>query len=83
VLYDTLALPGKNPLRDAHDVLDKAVMAAYRFDGKKDLVAQVLALNATVAAHIKAGKAITGPGVPAVIADKASVVSSGCAVNPE
>lgn len=83
VLYDTLALPGKNPLRDTHDALDKAVVTAYGFDSKKDLVAQVLALNATVAVRIKAGQPVTGPGVPAVISDKSTVVSSDCAVKLE
>jgi hypothetical protein len=55
-------------------------MAVYGFESKNDVVAQVLALNATVAARIKAGQPVTGPGVPAVIADKLSVVSSDCAV---
>lgn len=79
-LYDTLELPGKNPLRDAHETLDKAVMAAYGFDNKMDVVAQVLALNTTVAANIQASQPVTGPGVPPVIDDKATVMSSDCAV---
>jgi hypothetical protein len=80
VLYDTLTLPGKNPLRDAHEALDKAVMSAYGFDNNKVVIAQVLALNAAVAARIKTGQPVTGPGVPPVTGDKASVISSDCTV---
>lgn len=83
VLYDTLALPGKNPLRDAHDALDTAVVTAYGFDSKWDVVAQVFALKATVAVRIKTGQPVTGPGVPAVISDKSTMVSSDCAVKLE
>lgn len=69
-LYDTLHLPGKNPLRDAHHALDTAVMTAYGFSSKKDLVAQILALNASVATRIKTGQPVTGPGVPPITPDK-------------
>jgi hypothetical protein len=42
-LYRTLELPGANPLKDAHAALDTAVLAAYGFDAKADLLAQLLA----------------------------------------
>ena len=51
-LYRTLELPGANPLKDAHAALDTAVLAAYGFSAKKDLLAQLLALNQDVAAKI-------------------------------
>jgi hypothetical protein len=38
-LYRTLELPGANPLKDAHAALDAAVMDAYGFSAKKDLLA--------------------------------------------
>ena len=63
-LYRTLDLPGKNPLKVAHDALDKAVLAAYGFSASKDLLQQLLDLNLTVAAKIKADKEVNGPGVP-------------------
>ena len=44
-LYRTLELPGANPLKDAHAALDAAVLTAYGFDAKKDLLAQLLALE--------------------------------------
>ena len=63
-LYRTLELPGANPLRDAHTALDAAVLAAYGFSAKKDLLAQLLALNQRVAAKIEKGETVTAPGVP-------------------
>jgi len=49
-VYRTLELPGRHPLKDAHSALDAAVLAAYGFDAKKDLLAQLLELNLSVAA---------------------------------
>ena len=63
-LYRTLELPGANPLKDAHATLDAAVLAAYGFSAKKDLLAQLLALNRDVAARIERGQPVTAPGVP-------------------
>jgi hypothetical protein len=77
-LYRTLELPGKNPLKEAHAALDGAVLAAYGFDGKKDLLGQLLELNRAVAAKEKAGEAVTAPGVPASYGDPAGLVSGDC-----
>lgn len=81
-LYDTLALPGKNLLRDAHAALDRAVMDAYGFSVGKDLLAQILELNAAVAARESAGQPVTPPGVPTSVFDPSVLVSSDCAVRP-
>ena len=43
-LYRTLELPGPNPLEDTPAALD----AAYGLNAKKDLLAQLLALNQQV-----------------------------------
>ena len=51
-LYRTLELPGANPLKDAHAALDAAVLAAYGFSAKKDLLAQLLELNLAVAQRL-------------------------------
>jgi hypothetical protein len=64
-LYRTLELPGKNPLKQAHAALDDAVMTAYGFSNRKDLLRQILELNGQVAANIAAGKTVRGPGIPA------------------
>jgi hypothetical protein len=63
-LYRTLELPGANPLKDAHAALDAAVLDAYGFDARKDLLAQLLALNLEVAARIERGEPVTAPGIP-------------------
>ena len=53
-----------NWLRDRDDIaLDTAVVAAYGFNAKKDLLAQLLALNQEVAAKIEKGEPVTAPGV--------------------
>ncbi len=63
-LYRTLELPVANPLKDAHAALDTAVLNAYGFSPKKDLLAQLLALNQPAAANIEKGEPVTAPGVP-------------------
>src|SRR5207244_3087827 len=78
VLYRTLELPGANPLKDAHTALDSAVLAAYGFDAKKDLLAQLLALNLEVAKRIEAGNLVTAPGVPKGYAKSKELVTDDC-----
>ena len=68
-LYRTLELPGKSPLRDAHEALDAAVLKAYGFSARKDLLAQLLELNLAVAEREKSGQAVTAPGIPASYLD--------------
>lgn len=64
-LYRTLDKPGKNPLRDAHAALDAAVLRAYGFYPKADLLASLLDLNESVSAAEQAGTPVTAPGIPA------------------
>ena len=77
-VYRTLELPGRHPLKDAHAALDAAVLAAYGFDGKKDLLAQLLELNLTVAAREKQGMEVTAPGVPPSYGDPKKLVTDDC-----
>ena len=77
-LYRTLELPGANPLKDAHAALDAAVLAAYGFDPKADLLAQLLALNLDVAARRDRGEPVTAPGVPADHPAPGSLVTADC-----
>ena len=73
-MYRTLELSGENPLKDAHYALDRAVLDAYGFSAKKDLLAlsayvsaqarQALALNLEVAGRIERGRDVVSPGVP-------------------
>lgn len=86
-LYRTLELPGKNPLKDAHADLDAAVMKAYGFDPKKDLLQQLLDLNLSVAAREAKGESVTPPGIPPNFADRggdpASLVTDDCIQPPK
>jgi hypothetical protein len=77
-LYRTLELPGANPLKDAHAALDAAVLAAYGFSAKKDLLAQLLALNLDVAARLERGEPVTAPGVPRNYPEPAKLVTQDC-----
>jgi hypothetical protein len=77
-LYRTLELPGANLLKDAHAALDAAVLAAYGFSAKKDLLPQLLALNLEVAGKIERGEAVTAPGLPKNYADRGKLVTEDC-----
>ncbi len=77
-LYRTLELPGANPLKDAHAVLDAAVLAAYGFDPKQDLLAQLLALNLAVAERIERGEPVTAPGIPPGYPAPEKLVTEDC-----
>ena len=77
-LYRTLELPGANPLKDAHAALDTAVLTAYGFSAKRDLLAQLLALNQVVAAKIEKGEPITAPGVRKNYPDSKKLVTEDC-----
>jgi hypothetical protein len=60
--YDSLRQPGRSRLRDLHEALDRAVLDVYGFDPDEDLLAQILALNLSVAELEQAGGAVRGPG---------------------
>lgn len=77
-LYRTFDLPGKNPLRDAHDALDKVVLAAYGFSHKDDLLQKLLDLNQNMAEKIAAKKAVTAPGIPSSYPNSANLVTTDC-----
>lgn len=75
-LYRTLELPGANSLKDAHSALDAAVLAAYGFGPKKDLLGQLLAMNLEVAERIERGKPVTPPGIPPGHPNKRTLVTA-------
>ena len=77
-LYRTLELPGANPLKDAHAALNAAVLAAYGFNPKRGLLAQLLALNQQVAAKIEKAEYVTAPGVPKNYPDAKKLVTEDC-----
>ena len=81
-VYRTLELPGKNPLKDAHAALDAAVLKAYGFSAKDDLLRQVLDLNLAVAERIERGDPVTAPGIPPDYPRPAELVTDDC-IRPE
>ncbi len=81
-LYRNLELPGVSPLKDAHAMLDSAALEAYGFSAKKDLLAQLLALNLEVAARLGRGEMVTAPGIPAGFAAPESLLSQDCIQSP-
>ena len=77
-LYRTLELPAANPLKDAHAALDTAVLAAYGFSVKKDLLAQLLELNFSVAQRLERVEPVTPPGTPATFPNPEALISDDC-----
>jgi hypothetical protein len=77
-LYRTLELPGKDPLKDAQDALDAAALAAYGFSPKRDLLAQLLALNLEVARREQAGEPVAAPGIPSGYPHPDQLVTNDC-----
>jgi hypothetical protein len=81
-LYRTLELPGANPLKDAHASLDAAVLAAYGLSAKKDLLAQLLELNLSVAQRLEKAEPVTPPGIPAAFPNPETLISGDCIRSP-
>lgn len=74
-LYRTLDLPGKHPLREAHEALDKATRQAYGISTKEEELTFLLSLNKKVNDAILAGKAVERPGLPEIVKDRNAFVS--------
>lgn len=77
-IYRILEEPGTNPLKDLHQKLDNAVMDAYGFSKRKDLLTQILDLNFKVAGKIEKGEEVQCPGVPKCVKNKKEFVSEDC-----
>jgi hypothetical protein len=77
-VYRTLEVPGKNPLKDAHAALDAAVLAAYGFSARKDLLAQLLKLNLNMAAQIASSQGVVAPGIPPTYSRPKRLVTGNC-----
>ena len=65
-------------LKAAHAALDAAVLAAYGFSAKKDLLAQLLQLNLAVAERIEKGEAVTAPGIPPNFPKPETLITGDC-----
>lgn len=81
-LYRSLELPGKHPLKDAHQKLDAAVREAYVMGKSEDPLKFLLKLNHDLAAAEAAGKKIVGPGLPPGTKNACKLVTSDCLSMP-
>jgi len=77
-IYSTLDMPGKNSLKDAHAALDKAVLNAYGFSSKTDILQQLLDLNESIRLNIESAESVTGPGIPLSYKFPARLVTADC-----
>lgn len=77
-LYRLLELPGRHPLKDAHQALNRAVLQAYGLEVHRPLVDQLLELNATLASRIAADMPVTAPGIPPSIGPIDTLVTDDC-----
>jgi SAM-dependent methyltransferase len=77
-VYRVLEKPGKNKLKDLHTELNNAVMEAYGFDTKKDVLQQLLELNKKVAKAESQGYEVQPPGLPNWITDKQKFITDDC-----
>lgn len=59
-------------------VFREIFIAACGFSAKKDLLAQLLALNQDVAAKIEKGDPVTAPGAPKHYPDAQKLVTADC-----
>jgi len=77
-IYRIMEEPGANPLKDLHQKLDDAVMSAYGFSKRKDLLTQLLELNLEVASKIEKGEEVQSPGLPKCVVNKEDFISEDC-----
>ncbi|WP_420576737.1 DNA methyltransferase [Ekhidna sp.] len=77
-LYRLLEKPGKNAIKDLHAALDKAVMEAYGFDPKKDLLQQLLDLNLEVAEKESKDETVQPPGLPDWVKKPERFITDDC-----
>lgn len=77
-IYQILEEPGANILKDAQKRLNEAVLDAYGFSKRKDLLTQLLELNFEMADKIDKGEAVEAPGLPKYVKNIWEFVSEDC-----
>jgi hypothetical protein len=77
-LYRMLDLPGRSPLKHAHDQLDQAVREAYGMSKTDDPLAFLFDLNESVSNRENGGGSVVGPGLPPIIKDDSKFVTTDC-----
>jgi len=82
-LYRTLEVPGKNPLKEAHESLNAAVRSAYDMTAQDNILEFLLNLNRAVADREEHGLAVIGPGLPSFVRDTNVFITDDCVRLPE
>ncbi len=82
-LYRSLELPGKNPLKDAHEKLDQAVRQAYLYGSHREMdkltpLELLLRLNELCATAETEGFEIVAPGLPEFCKNYSRFFSEDC-----
>ena len=77
-LYRTLELPGRHPLRGAHEELDNTVRHAYGMGHDDQELRFLIELNRCVDEAARAGKLVESPGLPSCIIDSSWFISEDC-----
>jgi len=74
-VYTLMDNPGANILKDLHADLNAAVIAAYGFSKRKDILEQLLELNYSISSSELKNRQVQGPGLPEVVKNKKPFVS--------
>ena len=77
-LYRVMEESPNNPVSEAQNKLDKAVLSAYGVKGKVNILSFLLELNIAIFDLEEDGKPILGPGLPSNYIGLADVYSSDC-----
>ncbi|MDR6301682.1 DNA methyltransferase [Mesonia maritima] len=77
-LYKILEEPGSNPMKILHKRLDDAVLDAYDFDKRKDILTQILELNLEIYSNETKGVPIESPGLPSFITNSDEFKTNDC-----
>ncbi len=77
-IYRILEEPGSNPLKDLHTALDNAVLEAYGFNRKKDVLTQLLELNLKVYSNEQENIDVQAPGLPSFVQNSKEFISEDC-----
>ena len=74
-LYNTFNIPGKNPLKEAHQKLYEAVRQAYSMPKNQDILSFLLSLNKKLYEKEEKGLKISGPGLPSTFERPKELIS--------
>ena len=77
-LYNTLDLPGKNFLKEAHKKLDEAVRLAYGMKKREETLKFLLNLNTELYKKEKKSLKVIGPGLPPSVKNPEEFISKDC-----